>query len=155
MAVKIKATQVVHGSSWDQTTIEEIEIDELDVQLSELEKLRAKADHYKLLYEEQMARVIDTMEAREEKTHISALDGGRQATVVYGETVVYDDAAILAAVNPRVAEVISERRIKREKLEQAVLRGLVNPEIIADNATVKPRKPFVRITEHRESEPEG
>lgn len=155
MALKIIGTQVSHGQDWDQTTITEIEIDPVDVEISELEKLKAKAEHYRQMFEQQQERVIDMLEQREEKTHLSALDNGRQATVVYGETVVYDDAAILAQVSPRVAEAITERRVNRAKLEQAVLRGLVRPEIIADNATIKPRKPFIRISEHRESEPEG
>lgn len=155
MSVKIKASQVTHGADWDQTTITEIEIDPVDVEISECEKLRAKAEHYRLMFEQQQARVIDMLEARDEKTHISALDGGRQVTVVAGETVSYDFEGMAKVLSPAQAELVTVRKVDRHKLERAVLDGIVPPEVVADFAEVKPRKPFLRISEHRESEPEG
>lgn len=155
MGLKVTAAEVRHGESWDQTHIVEVEIDELDVQLSELEKLKAKAEHFKLLFEQQQERVIDLMEQRAEKTHVSALDNGRQATVVYGEQVLYDDEAILGALNPTQIEAVTRLKIERKKLEAAVLAGTVPAQLVADHAKVLPRKPFIRISEHRESEPEG
>lgn len=153
MALTVKATQVAHGADWDQTTIIELEIDELDVQISELERIRAKRDHYQLMFDAQQERVIDLMEQRAEKSHISALDGGRQATVVYGENVVYDEDAIVEALPPALLEKVTTTRIDRKKLETMVLAGVVDAQLVADNATIKPRKPFVKISEHRESEP--
>lgn len=150
----IRATQVTHGADWDQTTVTEIELDPVDVAISELMAIKDKRDRAQLAFEAQQERVIALMDDRAEKSHISSLDGGWQATVVAGETVVYDDAAILAALPDPVRDLVTDRKINRLKLEQAVLQDRVPAKLVAEHATVKPRKPFVKLTEHRELEDE-
>lgn len=150
----IRATQVTHGADWDQTTVTEIELDPVDVAISELMAIKDKRDRAQLAFEAQQERVIALMDERAEKSHISSLDGGWQATVVAGETVVYDDTAILAALPDPVRDLVTDRKINRLKLEQAVLQDRVPAKLVAEHATVKPRKPFVKLTEHRELEDE-
>jgi hypothetical protein len=151
----IKADRVVHGESWDQTHIIEEELDPVDVAISELRAIKDKLDRAQLAYDQQQARVIDMLEAREEKSHLSTLDNGWQATVVYGETVTYDDAAILEALDTDEIAAVTDVKLNRKKLEAEVLAGHVDAHLVANHATVKPRKPFIRLTEHREQESEG
>lgn len=151
----MKAIRVVTGQDWDQTSAVEEEVDELDVEISEMERLKAKAEHYRVMYEQQQARVIDMMETRAEKTHISALDGGRQATVVAGDTVSYDEAKLRQTIAPAVWANIITEKVDRSKLEAMVLAGVINAHVVAECATIKPRKAFIKLSEHREQEPEG
>lgn len=151
----IRATQVTHGADWDQTTVTEVDLDPVDVAISELMAIKDKRDRAQIAFDAQQERVIALMEERAEKSHISALDGGWQATVVAGETVVYDDEKLEAMLRPADYERIVTRKIDRKLLEQEVLAGHISGQLVADCATIKPRKAFIKLSEHREIEDEG
>lgn len=132
----------------------EDEIDELDIAIQELRDARRKLDRAQLHFDQLQEAVVEMMDSRAEKSHFSPLENGWQATVVHGETVVYDEPAILEAVQEPLRHLITDEKINRKKLEAEVLRGTIDAHLVAEHATVKPRKPFVRLTEHREQEPE-
>lgn len=132
----MKAIRVVTGRDWDETSTVEEELDPLDVEISEMERLKAKAEAYRLQFEQQQARVVEMMEERAEKSHISALDGGRQATVVAGDTVTYDDEKLRKTINPAVWAHIITEKVDRAKLEKMVLSGDIDARLVDRKSVV-------------------
>lgn len=69
------------------------------------------------------------------------------ATIVESSTLEFDEDGLRKKVGAKVWNSITDRKINRTKLEEAVQAGQIDPKIVATYATEKPRKPFIRISE--------
>lgn len=150
----MKIVRLDTGKDWDQTTVTEEEADELDVAIAELEQLKAVRDKAVKNYKDKEAAVIALLDAREEKSHISPFDGGWQATKVVGERITINEDALHSLVGDRLWDHVTTRKFDKAKLEHCVALGLINGSDVAECATVEQNSPYLRLTRHREQEPE-
>lgn len=150
----MKVTRMTTGPSWTDTTVEIEEIDDLDVAIEELRAAKAKLERAQLAKDLAEERVLELLDGRGEKTHLSSLSNGWMATAVYGETVTYDEERLTRELSTKDWDAVTVRKIDRRLLEAHVMSGVVDAHLVAECATIKPRKPFIKLTEHRESQPE-
>lgn len=92
--------------------------------------------------------VLDLMHAGR-KRQWSIDDGGKyyKATVVSPERVDIDDDGLLASLSVEEQEMISDRKVVRKRLEEALERGEIAQERVTPYLTVKPASPYIRYTE--------
>lgn len=149
----MKVTRMTTGPSWTDTTVQIEEIDDLDIAIEELRAAKAKLEKAQLAKDLAEERVLELLDGRGEKSHLSVLDNGWIATAVYGETVAYDEQRLFEKLPMAAWDAITVKKIDRRKLEDQVMVGNIDAHLVVECATVKPRKPFIKLTEHRESEP--
>lgn len=151
----MKIVRLDTGVSWEDTTVAEEDADDLDVAIAELEQLKKTATKAQQQYKDLETKVITMLDEREEKTHISPFNGGWQATKVVGERVKIHEDKLFERLDEKVIDHITTRRFDKAKLESAVSLGIVDPNIVAECATVEQNAPYLRLTRHRDEEPEG
>lgn len=150
----MKIVRLDTGADWDQTTVSEEEADELDIAIAELEQLKAAATKAQLAYKQLETKVLDMLDEREEKTHVSPFDGGWQATKVVGERITIDEPKLHELIGEQLWDHVTSRKFDKAKLEHCVALGLINGADVAECATVQQNSPYLRLTRHREQEPE-
>jgi hypothetical protein len=150
----VKVVRLDTGKNWDQTTVAEEEIDDLDIAIAEAEQLKKARDTAARKYKQAEAKVIELLNEREEKTHISPLDGGWQATVVVGERVTINEDELHTRIGDQLWDHVTVRKFDKARLENCVSLGIIRGEDVAECATVETNSPYLRLTRHREQEPE-
>lgn len=81
-----------------------------------------------------------------------ANNGEYQATLVEVERVKIDEEKLLRSLTNEVRDWITDRKLNKGKLEDAVANGYVTAEWVAECATVEKNKPFVRFSLYEESD---
>jgi hypothetical protein len=76
-------------------------------------------------------------------------------TVVERETLKFDEDSLLKAIGKRAFSKISNMRVDRKKLEQAVRSGEISTELIAANTVVSRSAPYLRVSEYKEEPEDG
>jgi len=100
-------------------------------------------------YVETEAEVQRLLKALGEKR---ANDGLYQVTLVEAERVKIDEEKLLRSLTREVRDWITDRKLNKSKLEDAVANGYVTAEWVAECATVEKNKPFVRFSLYEESD---
>lgn len=115
----------------------------LDLEIETLRDLKAKAEAAQLLFEEQQERVVKTFEAQGRKTMKS---GTVKATLVERSLTRYDERGLAKALGAPVWNKVTKRVLDKPKLEDAVDKGEVDINVVAQHATVVPSKPHIRFS---------
>jgi epoxyqueuosine reductase QueG len=129
------------------------EFDDVEVAIALLDDLRGNRDRAEVAFRTQEARVVEMLEARHEKRATTPLNGGKQATLVIATRVVYDEARILDELDDVNLNRVTKYVLDRQKLADAVSKGQIMAEWLAERCEVKENKPFVKISDLDEQEP--
>lgn len=120
-------------------------LDQALEELREAEREKAEAENRLKLARK---TVLDLMHANRKRTW-SIDDGGKfyKATVVSPERVDIDEKGLLESLSVEEREAISETKVVRKKLEEAIERGIVPEKDVVPYLTIKPASPYIRYTE--------
>lgn len=139
----------------DSYTVAEDEMDELDVAIAHLADVRVKRDRAEKVFQNAQDAVLALLDERQEKSHWSPLNNGLTATMVQREMVKIDEEALYNKIaNEEIWHKVTVMKVDQRKLEQAIAMQIVPLDVVNECSTVKPSKPYVRLSEHREQESE-
>jgi hypothetical protein len=93
------------------------------------------------------ARLVGTMKAGGLAAVDTTVEGEScSGTLVEAERVVYDQDALEAALDTSQWIGVTKTVIDTERLEAAVVTGLVDEQVVAKCSEVKTNKPYVKVT---------
>lgn len=115
--------------------------------LDVLAELKQDRDDAEWAYREYARRVLNLMEKRSVKTVNS---GHRKYTAVASERAIVDEAKLREAVGEEVWTRITDQKLNRSKLDEAIMDGSLDPTVYAQHLTVKRGAPHIRITDDTE-----
>lgn len=98
---------------------------------------------------EQEALVLDLLETQGVK---STKAGTWKVTVVRGETAVVNESGLAKALGARAWNKLTKKSLDKGKLEKAIADGEVDVNVVSQYTEMRPRKPFVRISEATDAE---
>lgn len=132
-----------------QQVREETEGGDIENRVVRISDLRKRADDLKAVIDQEQADLMNDMEeAGFDKVQVTDPASGDviQATVVKGEIVTTDDAKLKKRVGATIWNKITSRTLDKSLLEAAIKAGDVSDVDVASASTVRPRRPFVKIT---------
>lgn len=115
----------------------------LPFEIQALAELKALADAALLRFEEQQERVVKLLEQQGRK---SATNGSVRARLVIGSSTRYDERGLAKALGAPVWNKVTKKVLDKGKLEDAVDKGDIDLNVVAQYATVTPNKPYIRLT---------
>jgi len=127
--------------------------DLLATAVDQLEQMRQARDFAQTDFEDAQANVLALMSAHKIKTSTVMRDDARlKVTVVESETMDFNERSLRKALSAPVYDKLCDLKLNRQKLEEAIADGRVDPVVVASNTTVTKRKPYVRVTPIKGSE---
>lgn len=117
------------------TAIQEIRAAEIEVTKAETSLMHAKEDLLRIMI-------------RRSKKTLSTTYGSTsfKSTIVKSETMKIDDEGLRAHVGKRTFSKLCVQKVDKNKIAEAVSRGVVQLEDISPYMTITARQPYVRIT---------
>lgn len=150
----MKIVRLDTGKSWEETTVSEEEADELDIAIAEFEQAKRASAQALVKAKQIEERVLQLLDERDEKTHVSPFDGGWQVTKVVAERITIDEIRLHNMLGDHLWEHVTVRKFDKDRLEHAVSLGLIRSRDVVECSAVVQNTPYVRLTRHREQEPE-
>jgi hypothetical protein len=150
----MKIVRLDTGVDWSETTVAEEEADELDIAIAELEQLKKDRDALVARYKLKETKIIEMLDERAEKTHVSPFDGGWQVTKVVGERIKIHEDKLYERLGDLLWDHVTVRKFDKGRLENAVSLGIIRSEDVVECSTIEQNAPYLRLTRHREQEPE-
>lgn len=132
-----------------QQVREETEGGDIENRVVRISDLRKRAEDLKAVIDQEQSDLLDDMEeAGLDKVQATDPASGDviQATVVKGEIVTTDDTKLKKRVGATIWNKITSRTLDKSLLEAAIKAGDVSDVDVASASTVRPRRPFVKIT---------
>lgn len=123
-------------------------VDEQQLRLAEaLDRLKdlknQQASVVKAVFEQE-SLVVDLMDMMGQK---SFSRNNMRATVVKSETAVVNEVGLAKALGAKTWNKITKKVLDKSKLEKALADGEIDVNVVSQHTEMRPRKPFVRISE--------
>jgi len=126
----------------------EVAVEELLEQLAE-----AKAEQ--IAANEKVAAIQTRLLTYAQETESKTLSGDRiKATVVTTERVAYNEKTLKKALGVKLWNTIKKESVDSSKLKSQVSKGLIDPIVVAQNSTITKSKPYLRISEVDQTQPQ-
>lgn len=127
--------------------------DALAEAVAHLQKVKTALQDAQTNFDEAQNGVLALMAAHRVKTSTVPLDDMRfKVAVVQSETMSFNETSLRKALSAPVFDKLCDLKINRNKLEEAIAEGRVDPVVVATYTTVTPRKPYVKLTPVKGSE---
>ena len=115
-----------------------------------LEEHHAIADEMTLL-DERLTKVKKTLMEKLESAELETLTVGEEGseikvTIVRPTTLKLNEAGLEKDLSSAQWKLITKKVVDKKALEDAVVRGKIDPTVVADNSNEVASKPYLRIT---------
>jgi hypothetical protein len=92
--------------------------------------------------------IMQTMEKHELETLVIGEENADETrvTIVRPTTLKINEAGLEKALSPAQWKLITKKVVDKKALEDAVVRGKIDPTVVADNSNEVASKPYLRIT---------
>lgn len=109
---------------------------------------KQKADHLKEVAKDEQQEVVGVYKQDGRQSHITDFDDETrvQGTLVETSRVVIDEERLKKALGYEKWMKVTSPQLDKEKLEDAVSKGLVDPNVVAECSENKPNSPYIRLT---------
>ncbi|NBO53558.1 MAG: hypothetical protein EBU84_02965 [Actinobacteria bacterium] len=119
-------------------------LETIDFHTQEADQHQAKVDRAK----EELMNLLDKHEL--ETVTVGEEGSATKVTVVRATTIEFDEEGLKKSVSDSVWRQITKVVLDKKALEDAVARGKVPIETVADHSKEKPKKPYLKITAAKE-----
>lgn len=115
-----------------------------------LEEYHAIADDMASL-DERLTKVKKTLMEKLESAELETLTVGEEGseikvTIVRPTTLKLNEAGLEKDLSPAQWKLVTKKVVDKKALEDAVVRGKIDPTVVADNSNEVASKPYLRIT---------
>lgn len=117
--------------------------DQLATELTEVNTRLAELKERKADLESSIVKLLGTSTS---KRHAVG-DSTYSFATVARESVVVNDAELLAELTQEQREMVTKRVYDSKLLERAIDDGSIDPELLVKHSSVKQHKPYVRVTQ--------
>lgn len=109
---------------------------------------KQQADHLKEVVKDEQQEVVGVFKQENRQSHITDFDEETrvQGTLVEGSRVVIDHERLKKALGYEKWMKVTSPQLDKDKLEDAVAKGLVDPNVVAECSEEKPNSPYIRLT---------
>ena len=101
--------------------------------------------------DERLNKVKKTLMEKLESAELETLTVGEEGseikvTIVRPTTLKLNEAGLEKELSPAQWKLITKKVVDKKALEDAVVRGKIDPTVVADNSNEVASKPYLRIT---------
>lgn len=122
--------------------------DEAREALLTIDSIKSTLRHQQEQLDGVQAELIDWLDSRDQKTLSIDLPDGRniKGTAIHGTRVIIDEPRLKKTLGAKLFNKLTKRVLDKNKLEDAMASGEVNPLDVATCSDEKHNRPYMKVT---------